>query len=47
MSGTEVAQKRPNGEVVIGDVECDGRTILYVIRGERFSKRNSCDGVVY
>lgn len=24
---------RPNGEVVMGDVEHDGRTILYVIKG--------------
>lgn len=32
-STVDVNGGRPNGEVVIGDMEHDGRVILYIIKG--------------
>ncbi|PSN67016.1 putative glutathione S-transferase GliG-like protein [Corynespora cassiicola Philippines] len=39
MADSTVAS-RPNGEVIIGDVEHDGRTILYVIKADQTSYIN-------
>ena len=39
VASTDVTSEiaRPNGEVVIGDMEPDGRVVLYIIKGLRSS----------
>lgn len=36
MSATQNPNTRSNGEVILGDVEYDGRVILYIIKGQSF-----------
>lgn len=33
MTNPQASPAHPNGEVVIGDMEHDGRVILYIIKG--------------